>query len=157
MKKIGVVVFIVLFLAVAILPQSAYAGWKETYKAKYSKKQLDPNSEKAKKIKRLANMDFNFLKWHKTPEERKALGLGEAKTSLSEHFMPWKRRGEEVDKFEGYSTNYSARESELPEKSEGKVGRTLTGTIKNFGKTLGDTIADEGGKVKDRVRQAEVK
>ncbi len=146
---------IVLLVAVLILSLVTvglvYAGWKENYREKYSKKTLDPNSEKAKKIRRLCNFEFTYAK-KKTPEERKALGL-EPKTTLTESLMPWKK--ESTDKFEGYTTNISpARKVTEGEVAEEKIKNenTLTGLIRR----TGSAVKEEVDKALD-VKSSDVK
>jgi len=122
-----------------ILPSVSLAGWKENYREKYSKKTLDPNSDRAKKIRRIGNMDIKFLKWTKTPEERKALGL-KTKTKFSEYLMPWKRgtEDEKKDSFVDKSTNFShVQKAQAPaEDTTPKTGYTLTETIRGMGKNI---------------------
>ncbi|GAG42299.1 unnamed protein product, partial [marine sediment metagenome] len=80
------------------------------------------------------NFDFTFYK-PLTPEERKARGI-EPKTTLSENLMPWRRKGEEKDKFEGYAQNFSSKTRDLPEEKRAKTGNTFTGCIRTMGKAL---------------------
>jgi len=153
MKRIVSLGAIMLLISCAVVIHEAQAGWKENYREKYSKKQLDPNSEKAKKIRRIANMDFKFNKWTRTPEERKALGLPEAKTSWGEHIKPW-QRDESIakDDARGYTTNFGPARQNI-EKKEGKsnTGYSLTGLMKDCGKAFldtKDTIKTSGEEVK---------
>lgn len=132
MKKIIALLISASFLSMLLSP-IAFAGWKESYKTKYSKRQLDPNSEKAKRLKRLCNLDFKYLKWTKTPKERKSLGE-EPKPSLSAHLMPWKK---EKDKFEGFVSNVSPGRRDLSKEERVKCGYTLSGCIKNLGQSMG--------------------
>lgn len=144
MKK----VITLMIIALLLVSNIAYGGWKENYRTRYSKKNIDPNSEKAKKIKSLSNLDFKYTKWTRTAEERKALGLREPVRSLSGHLMPSKREGEGKDKFEGFTSNFSPKEGVLPgEEPKVKSGYTLTGAIKSIGKT----IETETIKIKEKV------
>ncbi|MBL7068567.1 MAG: hypothetical protein ISS34_01740 [Candidatus Omnitrophica bacterium] len=151
MKKVLVFMIIAIFL-ISLVPGPAYAGWKENYRTKYSKKTLDANSEKAKKIKRLSNLDCKFLKWKRTAEERKAMGIKEPATTLSGSLMPWRRRGEKKDFFEGYAANFSPGRIDLPkDDTKPKSGRTLTGLIKDVGQYVGT----EADRIQKRVRGTE--
>ena len=148
MKKAIVLVFAILFL-VAAVAGTAYAGWKENYREKYSKKTLDPNSEKAKKIRSLGNFDFKFNKWTKTPEERRAQGL-EPKKTLGENLMPW-RKEESRDKFVEQTQNFSPAVKEIPD-DEGRIktGDTLGSLIKTMGGAFMDGMEEQlaGGETK---------
>jgi len=149
MRKILALMVIAVFL-ISLVPSPACAGWKENYRTKYSKKTLDPNSQKAKSIRRLSNLDCKFLKWRRTAEERKAMGIREPATSLSGNIMPWRRKGEEKDPFEGYASNFSPARTDLAKDETGKkIGHTLTGYIKDAGRYLGAEVDS----VQKRVRE----
>ncbi|NQT07014.1 MAG: hypothetical protein HQ575_05690 [Candidatus Omnitrophica bacterium] len=138
-RKVIVFMVIIGFVFTALLPYSAYAGWKENYRNKYSKKTIDPKSQKAKDIKTLCNLDFKYKKkWRRTAKEREALGLGPT-TSLSESLMPWRRGGESKDKFVSYDTNFVVKKEARAEDTSSKSGYTLTGCIQTFGKTISET------------------
>jgi hypothetical protein len=116
-------IFVVLLFIVSLVPaDTAFAGWKENYREKYSKKQLDPNSEKAKSIRTLANMDFKY-NW-KRPE-------GERQRS--------KLLAESTDKFDGYSANFGPGNMGAAgmEDTGEKTGYTLTGILKSAGEKVG--------------------
>ncbi len=138
MKRI-IVLIVILAFVISVMPLGlAYAGWKENYREKYSKRQLDPNSEKAKKLRRLANMDFKFTKWNK--------GEGGSK-SFSGAVMSWKEKKQERDKFQGYTTNFAPANDQIATADEGRKSstRTLTGVIQNIGESVGiDASGSEG-------------
>ena len=135
MKKL-IIFVLVCFVLGAVLPYAAYAGWKENYRTKYSKQTVDPNSEKARKIRTLANFDFTYPK-PKTAAEKKALGI-EPKTTLTANLMPWKKND---DKFENYTQNYSSKEKALPaETRRTETGNTLTDLIRRAGREAVDKI-----------------
>ena len=135
-KKVAISIFITL-LIIAIPVHSANAGWKENYRNKYSKKTLDPNSEKAKKIRSLCNFDFKYPKWKKSAREKGNQNV-ETRRSLSAQLMPWKEKKESKDKFEGYTTNFSVSGKDAPETKE-KTGNTLAGCIRS----VGDEVLEE--------------
>lgn len=160
MRKVALLVILV-FLFSLVVSDCTFAGWKENYRTKYSKKQMDPNSEKAKKIRNICKPSITFTKWKKTPEERKALGLDTTpKTSLTQHMMPWKSEKGTKDQFDGYSVNFGPKLSGASkEENQGKTGNTLTASLQNVGKSIGDeahrlkSVGDEAWKVKKRIQE----
>ena len=150
MKKVIALVVIGLFLSAVLVADTVYGGWKENYRTKYSKKALDSDSEKAKKIRSLCNFEFEYFK-KKSPEEKAALGI-EPNTTLTANIMPWK---ENKDKFEGYTTNFSPARRNLPKEEKTKTGQTLTDYISEIGSTFGETIDTEFKKIDKRVKGEE--
>ena len=91
---------------------AAQAGWKENYREKYSKKTVKPGSAEEKRIRTLANMDFTYNKnWN------------------------YGSKRESSDKFTGYNTNVTPRNVSQGEPREEKVGYTLTGIIRDTGRS----------------------
>lgn len=125
----------------ALLCESACAGWKENYRNKYSKKTLDPASEKAKKIRRLCNPSVKLVNWQDRLKEKRAQGI-EPKRTLTDNLMPWKSEKKNKDKFGEYATNFTSKAKDLPEENRPKSGYTLTGCVKTFGKTVGTEVKD---------------
>ncbi|MEE8360077.1 MAG: hypothetical protein V3S04_04050 [Candidatus Omnitrophota bacterium] len=120
MKAFAALIIILAFVLSVISVDTAYAGWKENYREKYSKKTVKPGSAEEKRIKTLMNMDFTWNKnWN----------YGSSKESN--------------DKFQGYNTNYSPGNISSGEPKEEKVGRTMTGLIQEAGKKCGDKISEK--------------
>ena len=113
-------IMLMVFVLSTIAPCIAYAGWKENYRTKYSKQQVDPNSERAKKIRQLCNIDLAFTKLKRTPKER-------AK----------KRTVVKKDQFDGYDSGFVLARDKATKGDTSKTGQTLTGIIKSIGKEVG--------------------
>ena len=112
MKKSVILTILLAFVLSMISPYIAYAGWKENYRTKYSKRQLDPDSEKAKRIRRLLNPDLKIV-WKKKKKE----GAATEKRTLTER-LTHKKKEVSKDTFEGYTTNFSPAKAAAQEQEE---------------------------------------